>query len=594
MLKPLASTLGKGLRETVQRFPVPVLSALAFSIISIGLPTYGQLELETHKDVLLAGLFCTTFWFISVTLAAESRGWNKTCLYGIGLLGSAAMALYLANVPKIDIPFALLGAACFLSMFIAPYLRSGVSAEAIWVFNYRMWLRIALSVLVGLVLFLGLIAVNQSLKFLFGIPQPYDIAGYIWLFVATFFSPLFAMAGIPRDFAAENVEYPKPIRLIVSFILLPLLLVYTVVLYLYTGKIVVTWTLPEGGVVYLVSGFGIIGTMVWLASVPLHAEGGFVATFARNFYRMLLLPLVLLAVGIGLRIKEYGVTEERYVVVLCLVWLVLAAAFSLVASSRHAPRFIYLSLISLLFLASAGPWGATGVSNWSQLNRLEAVMQRVGLLVDGKPVKLQKPAGPKETAEISDIMDYFVSVDRLDEAAKLFGPLPPAYLAESNYYSRTMLILEKAGVVYIEKWNRDRYNDGVRAINYGEGGQSVAYETQGFDYLITNGYAYPDYDSKKTYALTPDFTLTAEMNWGPMILVVTDEKKGRTVKFDLSGIVKAYAGNEAQKPVPLTLTQDGLSVKLKIMAFNAEELIAEQDSLRLTSISYDLYVKSSP
>jgi hypothetical protein len=84
------------------------------------------------------------------------------------------------------------------------------------------------------------------------------------------------------------------------------------------------------------------------------------------------------------------------------------------------------------------------------------------------------------------------------------------------------------------------------------------------------------------------------MNWGPMILVVTDEKKGRTVKFDLSGIVKAYAGNEAQKPVPLTLTQDGLSVKLKIMAFNAEELIAEQDSLRLTSISYDLYVKSSP
>ncbi len=595
MLKPLASALGTGLWSAVGRFPVPFLCALAFCIISIFLPGYGQSGLGERKDEILAILFCTTFWFISSTLVAESRGWRKLWGYALAYAGAGAIGAYLWMVPKIEIPFSLLGAACFLSMFIAPFLRSGVSADAIWVFNYRLWLRIAVSVLVGLVLFLGLLAISQSFKFLFGVEQPYDMAGNIWLFVATFVSPVFAMAGIPRDFDAGDVDYPKPIRMIVSFILLPLLLVYAVTLYLYTGKIVATWTLPEGGVVYLVSGFGIVGTIAWLASVPLHTQSGFVATFARNFYRILLLPLALLFVGIGIRIKEYGVTEERYVVVLCLLWLVLSSAFALVATSRHAPRFIYLSLISLLFLASVGPWGAMGLSNFSQLGRLEAALIRVGLIVDGQPQALKTPPGVKEQAEISALMDYFADRERLDEVLPLLGLAKDFDKTKPDVYNAATPVqtaLKQVGIPYIVKWERDLASDGTRTVWYRRENvmPTDTYDVRGFDYLLSNGYLYQGPDSDKSYTFSRDLTLDASMDWGSMVLTFTDKHGGREVKFALAEGVKAY---DVMQTVIAQETQGagGLSLRLNVRDFNAQAGFKPGSDLKLNSLSYELYVK---
>lgn len=593
MLKPLAATVGAGLWSALGRFPVPVFCALCFCIISIGVSAETLRDFGAPKGTLLAALFCAAFWFISATLLAESKGWNALRLYALGFAGAAAMGVYLWSLPRIDVPFGLLGAGCFLSMFIAPFLHRDASADAIWTFNYRLWVRIAVAVLAGFVLFLGLLAISQSFKFLFGVEQPSRIAEDIWLFVATLVSPVFAMAGIPRDFAAEEVDYPKPIRLIVSFILLPLLLVYAVILYLYAGKIAVTWTLPEGGVVYLVSGFGVVGTIAWLASVPLHAQSGFVATFARNFYRVLLLPLILLAVGIGFRIGEYGVTEERYVVVLCLLWLVFSSVFALLATSRHAPRFIYLSLISLLFLAAAGPWGAVSLSMSSQLHRLEAAMTRAGMLVNGQAVKPETPPAHRDVVEISALMDYFVSVKRFDDALALLGQ-PPDTLSppDSDYYRRAQLALEKAGITYVDPWNRDRVQEGFRTVFYRKDNNDQVYDVRGFDYLFTSRYTYPG-NSDQSLRVLGDLGLEADMDWAGSVLTVSDKARGRTIGFELAPLIRAYIDN-GQDLDPLTRTADGLTVRVVVRDFNAETGTAPGSAFTLQSLSYELYVRNEP
>lgn len=55
--------------------------------------------------------------------------------------------------------------------------------------------------------------------------------------------------------AGSRYESNRILEILLNYIVAPALLIYTAILYLYMAKILVTWSLPEGGVAYLVFGF---------------------------------------------------------------------------------------------------------------------------------------------------------------------------------------------------------------------------------------------------------------------------------------------------------------------------------------------------
>lgn len=171
------------------------------------------------------------------------------------------MAWHLHTAQDALIPFSFLGPGLLLSIFIAPFLSKQASNTQIWVFNYHLWSRICFTVLAAIVLYLGLAAIIASLDFLFGVKFYRAIYEDVWLVVVTLFSPILAMAGIPQQFDTIEEPYPKAIRIILSHITLPLLLIYVVILYCYAIKILITWDLLKGGVAYLVSAFGALESL---------------------------------------------------------------------------------------------------------------------------------------------------------------------------------------------------------------------------------------------------------------------------------------------------------------------------------------------
>jgi hypothetical protein len=579
MSQTLFSTAFTETRAAFRRFPVPVLSSLLFFLTAA----------SQHKEaaVLLPVLFCTCFWFISVTLVAESRAWPRLRLYAVACPVAVLIAWHLSGGKAALPSFWFLGSGLFLSMFIAPFLRRDATSGQIWVFNYRLWLHIAFVFLAAFVLFLGLTAIFASMAFLFG----FNFGAFfsIWLFCATLFAPIFAMARIPRDFTAEPADYPRPVRLIICSIVLPLLLVYAVLLYGYILKIALTWTLPDGGVAWLVSGFGGIGLLAWLAGFPLQREPGPMQVFSRNFPRLLIAPLGLLAAGIFMRIHTYGVTEERYAILLALAWLSFSAALMLAGRNRDAPKWIFTSAIALLLLASFGPWSAVGVSDFSQMGRLRAVLERNGMLAGNKITPATGSVSFEDSAEISSILDYLTDRHRTASVeAWLPQPGPDHSSRDSESLAKLM------GIEYIGHYNR---NQDIKTRSHHfqvpyAGSDEKILVIAGYDVLISNISLVNE--KPETLPLAPDRSLTLSLGKEKGILTLTDTSNGGSATVDLrqemARLVRDTPRDRSLTDLPsFTLAPGSTRVRIDLKSLSVEQDLEHRDApLTLNSISFTL------
>ena len=173
-----------------------------------------------------------------------------------------------------------------------------------------------------------------------------------------------------------------------EFVLVPLLLVYTAILYAYAIKIALEWTLPKGTLGSMVVGY-LHGRRrhASCSAHPMRETGG---TLVRLFWRywvwLTALPVILLFLAVYRRIADYGVTEDRYLMVLIGVWALALAIIRVTRGENFDLRLVPGVLALLLLAASFGPGGANGFSVMSQRAELEKLLIKRGLLIDGKLV----------------------------------------------------------------------------------------------------------------------------------------------------------------------------------------------------------------
>ena len=150
---------------------------------------------------------------------------------------------------------------------------------------------------------------------------------------------------------------------LVKFVLVPLLLVYTAILYAYAVKIAFAWELPKGTLGGMVVGYLLVGAATLMVGYPSRETSGpLVRFFWRCWVALTALPVVLLFIAVGRRLADYGVTEQRYLMVLIGVWALVLAILRLVrgpisifASCRACWPFSCLLHRSVLAAPSASP-----------------------------------------------------------------------------------------------------------------------------------------------------------------------------------------------------------------------------------------------
>jgi hypothetical protein len=413
---PSLDQIAVGTRDAVLRFPAPVLAAAFATVAAFQLiaDTPGRDEQPAIR-LLATAMLALPLGVAGTVALARRLGGRMAGWLGIAV-AALVIPLYWLGFPRWTetlqaTRFAQLALLFHLLVACLPFLGSR-EPNAFWQFNRRLLERWLLGGIYASALFFGLAAAFGALDQLFGVNIPDRTYARLWVVMALLFHPLFFLAGVPRDLEALEPDdsWPGGLRAFARFVLVPLTTLYLLILTAYFVKVVVTGQWPSGWIGWLVSGAASVGILTLLLSGPpaTRHEAPWAALFERWFWPALLPAAVMLALAIGKRIGQYGLTERRYFLAALTAWLFVAAvAFTL--KRRRGLIFIPVTLAALAALTFAGPWGAYQVSKRSQFARLEVLLDSLGALEDGKLGKVAEGASVDAGSQAASVVRYLVS-----------------------------------------------------------------------------------------------------------------------------------------------------------------------------------------
>ena len=281
-----------------------------------------------------------------------------------------------------------------------------------------VWLRSGLLALLFANVALGLFyAILYSTTYIFGLEGKWIEHVAVWAvtIVETLAVPVLFLMMADRWRGAEMIGN-RILEILLNYIVTPALLIYTAILYLYMAKILFTWSLPEGGVAYMVFGF----TMTALAVKALDRllAKRIYDWFFDRFSLVSLPMLVLFWIGVVRRTNEYGLTESRVYLLVCGGLMTFCVLLFL---SQRAGRYLWVCLaawVSFAVLAYVPCFEPERIAVQSQLQRAERLAERLGRLgEDGRllltPVPLADTVRREEYRNLYESLDYI----RRDSAA---------------------------------------------------------------------------------------------------------------------------------------------------------------------------------
>lgn len=428
MLTKISLTkFGENLLKAFKRFPLTVIGVFVLTaLVLLELKTNVQTEIDERTWYFLP--FATLF-SLSFYLFTEN---NTKCLLrnllNMLLVGLFAWFSFTLGRPITDseaIRLALLLLAAFLSLFFAQFLTDKAQ-ENFWENAKETAFNLITAAIFGAVLLGGLSLAVLSLDKLFGVEIPNYYYGYLSTLSFVLFAPLYFISTIPRIESATGkakISYPKFIKILALYILLPILALYVAILYGYLFKIIATWTLPNGWLSWLVSVLGVSGFITLFLLSPLSYDNATsstppddatkptnnktqrVAAFFSRFFPLLLLPLLMLMlVGIVRRLSDYGLTINRLLVLLLNLWM-FGVSFYLIISKNKNLKMMFISFAAICLLAATGPWSVMSVTRTNMQKQFADILTEAGWEKNSSSTILNKLDEKKRT-RLHDIATY--------------------------------------------------------------------------------------------------------------------------------------------------------------------------------------------
>lgn len=457
MRLPSLSYLFNSWLGAARRFPLATATALIATVCGIIL-IGDNAENSTQESVFSLLLTCFLFFPLFITAVAAKESYDSSLighLIANVILVVLMITYWKYYAPSLDglqfekgVRFFLFTATAHLLVTFIPFLKKS-DLNDFWEYNRQLFIQFFTGILYSILIYAGLSFALLAVKYLFDVDFDFKIFGYLFAATAGIFHTSYFLSNFPNDyqFSIEKENFNRGFVNLIKFVFISMVALYFVILYSYGLKILFTWDLPEGWVSTLVIGFSVAGVLTYLLNYLLpEIEGsGWVKIFRKYFFYILPGAVVLLFVAISKRIGDYGVTEERYFILLTGLWL---AGISLyfIFSKKDDIRAIPITLaIGCLIAAIGGPISAFSVSGKSQMNRLKTILTAAEVLNDGKITKAEPEFNSEGSEDVVSIIRY---LGRSEKFHMLSGWFPNDTLKNDskNYYQTGDKILGNFGV----------------------------------------------------------------------------------------------------------------------------------------------------
>lgn len=594
--------------KSTVRFPFVVLCAVFASLLGV----YQVEQVEKDLDYFLAKMTQVAILGLALFLAADLYAQRNlkegTQKLQLRLIVLAFLVAYFFTLPTENnfnfvavFRYGLWLLSFHLLVAFSPYLWRK-ELNGFWQFNQVLFIRLILGALYSAFLFFGICIALVAIDQLFGAEISYKVYIELWILITGVFNTLFFLAGVPEDFDALDSSdvYFDGLKLFTQYVLLPLVTLYLMILYVYSGKILIEWNLPKGWVSILVIAFSVAGVFSLLLIYPIEddEENKWIKIFRKWFYRALLPLVILLFAAIGKRITDYGITEERYYVVLIAFWLAGIAIYFLISRSKNI-KVIPISLFLVTFFSSFGPWGAFYISEKSQLARLDYLFVKNKMLEAGKLSAKSKTIQLKQedADQIASIISFLSERKSLPEMQRYFkADLDTLFRNSKDSYE-----LERKVLALI---NDNQLSTPIGSINY-EKSENYTAATQdaiiesikGFDYRVNLSY-FNNTEKEKKFELNDKQTIWVDLSSNTNKLRIFDDKvkKNLLLEFDLNPLLKKLRKRKNSEiynipPAEMTLLQESTGYKAKLQLNSIYLNFRSDDTFYTSSISGVLFLR---
>lgn len=570
----------KGIKESGKRFPI----SLGFSICFVVLRIYMS-EMDTSlTPVLLEKLNRISMVIalgipLSLTIDLMIERFfggdrlKAAIFYGLELLFLFFYYYFLLDqINNVSI-IRYAGIWMFLIINFFYMARLGLR-EAYEKYVIHVFSQIFLTALYSLVLLWGIFFILFTIDQLFDINIKWNYYYYVFLIIAQIFAVAFLLSKLPKPFESFNEKtYSRSLQILLSYIVIPLITIYTLILYIYFGKILVQWDWPKGLVSHLVLWYSAISVGVIFLITPVLEEDKICRQFKTLFPKLILPILLMMFTSIGLRINEYGITENRYFVLALGIWV---TAMMLYISIKGTKRNIVIPItLSLIILNSAfGPLSSFAISKYSQNKRFQNILENNNMILNNKIV-INPNLETDTKKEISNILTYFEDSHSLEDVKFL----------EIGFGLHNMN--EVFGFKHIPLYNYD-------FDQYFYFSRDVAMEIlelEGFDYLVELENSWEEVKTNIN-----NIEIKQEKNG-----VLNIKENGKTIfKKDLKYIIEdIYRGFEDSKfgkdlrtrdEMTYILDENNVNIKLVFNGFSGR-LEEDTKNMEIDSFSYILFLK---
>ena len=430
MKKPNIKILDfKSIRDTFKRFPLTIISAILASVFLI-LATYDQYAEDFNNKMITYGLV----FVFAIFLFAFTRLFNEwlrnfydlknlknnnllkiisyvislPILYGIyELVYNDAGPL--TNYDERFVFFTLIASLVVASSFVAKFNYH----EDYVAYVAKILRAFIISNIYSFIVFIGISAIVFALDSLF----KFSFGSLVYLRIGFFSFILFNVITFFQDFpkvrdSFTDYKYPKPFKILLVYIFTPLVIIYTLILLAYFIKILALWQIPNNLIVNLVIWFASF-SVVYLFFLTRVDSIGFINKF-KIIFPISLFPLLgMMFFAIYLRISEYGLTENRYIVLAGGLWVFLSLIYY-IFYRENSNITVPIFLAAIILVTGIGPASATRLSMRSQNARFEKLLKENNMIA-GEDIR---PEGNLESSvknQIIDIVSYMDKRNRLED-----------------------------------------------------------------------------------------------------------------------------------------------------------------------------------
>ena len=437
----------------------------------------------------------------------------------------------------------------------------------------------AVTVLFSVVLFLGLTVVFLTVDRLSLIKLEGKIYVETWLFVVFVFAMIFFASKLKKvDESLEEYEIHKVFRFLIYFIIIPLITIYTGILYIYFGKMLVTRSWPQGLVSHLILWYTIFSLFIMIMVTPMTKKDP-VAKVFKKYFPFASIPLLALSiVSISKRISQYGVTELRYFIVLLGIWLI----FCMVSSIFRARlSVILISLIAVVYISVFSPVNNRRITIMSQNKRLERILIKYGLLKDGKLVK-NPGLNENQKYEVTDVLNYILGIKDKKEGIENVKPFGKS---DGKPYTNIDEFEKAVGIDHSWYEYGSGTDDYYAVFTINEKQQNDSYnaveEVNGYEYLVSNITSY-NFENDLTWEFSGKYPVKiSEKN-----ISVYNGNKGELIKIEMPEIL----GKILDKPeIQQKINKPKEEIKDSVVPENVLEFTGENEKvkyrIKMTQIS---------